>query len=102
MDLYQGSLPRKFIRFRLGSQPMDEQTPNLLGESNVVIGSQPSGPAGANDVTSPTQENQPRENQSGYISDDTSNGDVTEYASQMVEHLEQQLVSDNQDKMHLV
>ena len=30
MDLYQGRLPRNFIRFRLGSQLMDEQMPNPL------------------------------------------------------------------------
>ena len=28
MDLYQGSLPRKFISFRLGVVPMEGQTPN--------------------------------------------------------------------------
>ena len=78
MDLYQGSLPRKFIPFELGISSNDAETPNPCPQIPV----QDKVPA----VSSP--EFQFCSKRSDYDSDTTSGGDKTENASEMVEKMD--------------
>ena len=57
-DLFQGSVPCNFIRFRLVTQPVNEQMPNPLDESNVAIELLTSGSVETNSATSLPQEEQ--------------------------------------------
>ena len=74
MDLYQGSLPRKFISFRLGTTPTKSQMP----EPN------PSSSAAPNPTEPPVQFCSKK---SDYDSDASSSCDVTEYADKMADKL---------------
>ena len=77
MDLYQGSLPRKFIPFNLGTSSNDTGTPNPLSQT----------PTQGNVSATGVSEFQFCSRRSDYDSDTTSGEDVTEYASQMVEKI---------------
>ena len=78
MDLFQGSLPRKYISFRSGNSSTDGQTPKP--NPQMASSSKPSEP--------PFRPIQLCPKQKSDDSDDTTDGELSEYASMMVAKLE--------------
>ena len=88
MDLYQGSLPRKFIRFRLDPSSPNEQTPGPLTEKKSGDPQISTVQDTSQSAITTNQPSQVHEEDTGADSDETSEEDVTEYATRTSARLE--------------